>query len=157
LQQCGVRRLLGRVGERSAFYRQKYRGLDLRRCRLTDLPPVTKDELKYHLVDVATDPEMTRAGVERFMADPDNARRRFLGKYVVCRTSGSQGAPLTILHNPLSLEVMYALQMTRGRVEQAGLVEGLRRLVNPVRVAGVALREPFNSTTASWDHMPAAA
>src|SRR5205823_2378924 len=41
--------------------------------------------------------------------------------------------------------------------DPAGLVEGLRRLLRPVRVAGVALREPFNSSTASWDHVPAAA
>lgn len=154
LQQARLRRLLRRVAERSPFYREKYRGIDLRRCRLSDLPPVTKAELAERLDEVVTDRRVTRAALERFMADPANAKTKFLGKYVVCRTSGSQGAPLTVVHNRLSLEVMYALHMTRGRVEQAGLREGLRRLFAPARVAGVGLREPFNSTTASWDHAP---
>src|SRR5207237_5244900 len=38
-----------------------------------------------------------------------------------------------------------------------GLIEGLRRLWRPARLAGVALDQPFNSTTTSWTHMPAAA
>jgi phenylacetate-coenzyme A ligase PaaK-like adenylate-forming protein len=157
VQQFRLRKLLSRAVERSPFYRRRYQGLDVRRCRLADLPPVTKAEIMDHLDEVVTDPQLSHEGLERFMADPDNAQRKFLGKYVVCRTSGSQGAPLTVIHNALSLEVMYALHMTRGRVKEAGLAEGLRRLFNPTRVAGVALREPFNSSTASWDHTPAAA
>ncbi len=157
LQQSRLRELLARVVERSPFYRKKYQGLDVTRCPLADLPTVTKAELVEHLDEVMTDPGVNRRSLEQFMADPENHRRRLLGRYVVCRTSGSQGAPLTVVHNRLSLEVMYALQMTRGRVKPAGLVEGARRLLDPARVAGVALREPFNSTTASWDHMPAAA
>jgi phenylacetate-CoA ligase len=157
VQHSRLRKLLRRVVERSPFYRRRYQGLDVRRCRLADLPPVTKAEIMDHLDEVVTDPQLSHEALERFMADPANAQRKFLGKYVVCRTSGSQGAPLTVIHNPLSLEVMYALHMTRGRVKEAGLTEGLRRLFNPSRVAGVALREPFNSSTASWDHTPAAA
>jgi phenylacetate-coenzyme A ligase PaaK-like adenylate-forming protein len=156
LQQSRLRKLLRRVGERSPFYRKKYQGLDLGRCPLTDLPPVTKAELTDHLDEVMTDRRITRQALDQFMADPENARRKFLGKYVVCRTSGSQGAPLVVIHNALSLEVMYALQMTRGRVKRASVIEGIRRLFDPARVAGVGLREPFNSTTASWDHTPAA-
>jgi len=157
VQQSQLRRLLRRTVERSPFYRRKYQRLDVRRCRLADLPSVTKAEIVDHLDEVVTDRRLSPEALERFMADPANTQRRFLGKYVVCRTSGSQGAPLTVIHNALSLEVMYALHMTRGRVQQAGVVEGLRRLFKPSRVAGVALREPFNSSTASWDHTPLAA
>jgi phenylacetate-coenzyme A ligase PaaK-like adenylate-forming protein len=157
IQQSRLRQLLRKVVERSAFYRRKFQGIDLLHCRLSDLPITTKSELKEHLDEVVTDPGVTRESLAAFMANPKNARRRFLGKYVVCRTSGSQGVPLTVIHNSLSLDVMYALHMTRGHVDRASLGEGLRRLWSPARVAGVALCEPFNSTTASWDHMPAGA
>jgi phenylacetate-coenzyme A ligase PaaK-like adenylate-forming protein len=157
IQQSRLRKLLRKVMARSPFYRQKFQGIDLLRCRLSDLPITTKSELKEHLDEVVTDPGVTRESLLAFMANPENARRKFLNKYVVCRTSGSQGVPLTVIHNSLSLDLMYALHMTRGHVERASLGEGLRRLFSPARVAGVALCEPFNSTTASWDHMPAGA
>lgn len=40
-----------------------------------------------------TDPSMTRAGVEDFVANLDNLGRDFLGRYVVFTTSGSTGVP----------------------------------------------------------------
>src|SRR5438105_2275663 len=93
VQQSRLRRLLHRVAAKSPFYREKYRGIDLDRCRLSDLPPVTKTEIRDRLDEVMTDPRVNRESLERFMADPENHGRRFLGRYVVCRTSGSQGLP----------------------------------------------------------------
>jgi phenylacetate-CoA ligase len=156
LQEKRLRKLLRRVGERSTFYRKKYAGIDLASCRLADLPPTHKDELAEHLDEVVTDPRLNRASLGEFMADPANADRLFLGKYGVCRTSGSQGAPLTVIHNLLSLDVLFGLQMTRGNVSKPTVAETLRRLREPARLAGIALRQPFNSSTCSWSHMPAA-
>src|SRR5438128_572267 len=76
IQQCRLRGLLRRVGENSPFYRRKYQGLDPRRCRLTDLPPTTKGELNDNFDEVMTDREVSLRSLERFMANPDNARRR---------------------------------------------------------------------------------
>lgn len=156
VQEARLHKLLRHVVAHSAFYRKRYQGLDVGRCPLADLPPVTKPELSEQLDDVVTDPHVNHKSLGEFMSDPANHLRRFLGKYVVCRTSGSQGAPLTVVHNPLSLEVMYALQTARGRVERTSPAEGVTRLFKPVKVAGVALIEPFNSTTTSYDHTPAA-
>ena len=156
IQQCRLRALL-QSAKRSPFYRDKYRGIDLDRCRLTDLPPTTKPELIDRVVEMATDPRITREALGHFMADPANAGRLLFGRYAVCRTSGSQGQPLTIIHNPLSLEVLFALQMGRGNVNEVGVAEGLRRLRHPARLAAVALDQPFNSTTTSWSHMPSGA
>jgi phenylacetate-coenzyme A ligase PaaK-like adenylate-forming protein len=157
IQQRRLRRLLLRAGKQSAFYREKYRGIDLARCDLADLPSVRKDELIDRVPEMATDPRITREALDRFLADPANHGRLLFGKYAVCRTSGTQGLPLTVVHNPRSLEVLFGVQMGRGNVGRVGVGEGLRRLWHPARLAGVALEQPFNSSTTSWTHMPAAA
>ena len=69
VQQSRLRRLLHRVAAKSPFYREKYRGIDLDRCRLSDLPPVTKAELMDHLDEVVTDSRITRQSLDQFMAD----------------------------------------------------------------------------------------
>src|SRR5262245_46146503 len=157
IQERRLRRLLRRAGRDSTFYREKFRGIDLARCDLADLPPTTKPELIDRIDEVVTDPRITRGVLDRWMTDPANHGRLLFGRYAVCRTSGSQGPPLTVIHNPLSLEVLFGVQMARGKVGGVGLREGWRRLRNPARLAGVALDQPFNSTTTSWTHMPAAA
>src|SRR5262249_24697208 len=120
-------------------------------------PPTTKPELIDRIDKVVTDPRITREDLDRWMSDPANHGRLLFGRYAVCRTSGSQGLPLTVIHNPLSLEVLFGVQMARGKVGGVRIGDGLRRLWNPARLAGVALDQPFNSTTTSWTHMPAGA
>src|SRR5207248_9565967 len=105
--------------------------IDLVRCRLDDLPPTSKAELIDRVDDHVTDPRLTRTALDRFMADPANHGRKLFGRYVVCRTSGSQGLPLTVVHNPLSLRVLFGLHMGRANVGGASLAEGLRRLWHP--------------------------
>src|SRR5262249_10891648 len=70
IQQRRLRRLLRLVGQRSPFYRDKYRGLDLARCRLADLPPTSKTELMAHFDRVVTDPAVRRAGAGRRLDHP---------------------------------------------------------------------------------------
>ena len=156
-QQGRLRALLRRAGRNSAFYQRKYRGIDLNRCRLEDLPPTNKSELTERIDEVVTDPRITREALSQFLADPANHNRLLFGQYAVCRTSGTQGSPLTVVHNRLSLEVLFGVQMGRGKVGGVSLAEGLRRFRQPARLAAVALNQPFNSTTTSWTHMPAAA
>lgn len=108
LQRDRLRRLLRQAAANSRFYREKYRGLDLQRAALTDLPIVTKDEMRERLDDVFTDRELTRRGLEQFCADEANLGRWYLGRYAVSHTSGSQGAPLWIVQSRECLEVLFA-------------------------------------------------
>ena len=61
------------------------------------LPVVTKAELMSHFNDWVTDPSVTRAQIDAFLADPGNVGRDFLGRYVVCTTSGATGIPAILL------------------------------------------------------------
>lgn len=105
----------------SPFYRHLYRDVDLARVPatasgrsgvvLTELPPVTKQQLMANFDDWVTDPAVTRAGVEAFLADPSLVGTPFLGRYFVCTTSGTTGHPGIFVHDPRSLAVSQAFTL----------------------------------------------
>lgn len=150
------RALLRHAVAHSAFYRDKYRGIDVERCAVTDLPTVTKGELMANFDRVVTDPAVTRAGLERFIDDPANVGELFLGKYPVCHTSGSQGQPMLVVQDRLVLDLLFAFQMTRGNVgyHRLGPLEALTRLFSPARLAVVISKPGFFPSAWAWKHLP---
>ncbi|HET9647511.1 MAG TPA: phenylacetate--CoA ligase family protein [Microlunatus sp.] len=70
------------------------------------LAPVGKPELMARFDDWVTDPAVTRAGVEAFVAEPGNVGQDFLGRYVVFTTSGSTGVPALLVQDQRSVAVM---------------------------------------------------
>lgn len=155
-QDDRLRALLRHAVAHSPFYREKYRGLDIERCAVTDLPTVTKGELMANFDRVVTDPAVTRAGLERFIDDPANVGELFLGKYPVCHTSGSQGQPMLVVQDQLVLDLLFAFQMTRGNVgyHKLGPLEALTRLFSPARVAVVISKPGFYPSAWAWRHLP---
>jgi phenylacetate-coenzyme A ligase PaaK-like adenylate-forming protein len=75
------------------------------RVRLEELPPVTKPELMARFDEWVADPDITRAEVERFVADPDRAGEPFLDRYFVCSTSGTTGEPALFVHDRAAMEI----------------------------------------------------
>src|SRR5262249_31264189 len=131
-QEKRLRRLLRDVARRSPFYGEKFRGIDLDCCALGDLPVTTKSELMDQFDRVVTDPLISRADLEKFIDDPANVERLFLGRYAVCHTSGSQGQSLLVVHDRLTLDLLFTFQMTRGNVGYPfGLLEVARRFITP--------------------------
>lgn len=119
--QAGItRRQLQRLREIVAYaragsthYRRIYRGVPEDVSTVGQLPVVTKAELMSHFDEWVTDPSATRAGVDAFLADPDNVGRDFLGRYVVCTTSGATGSPAILLHDHSALAVYNAVGYAR--------------------------------------------
>jgi phenylacetate-CoA ligase len=156
-QQRRLRQLLRHAAERSPFYADRYRGLDLDRCDLTDLPAVTKGELMADFDRVVTDPAVRRASLEAFLDDPANVGRLFLDRHLVCHTSGSQGQPMFVVQDQLALDLLFAFQMTRGNVNyRFGLLEAVRRLFVPARLAVVVSKRGFFPSAWVWSHLPEA-
>lgn len=150
------RKLLRHAVAQSPFYRDKYRGIDVERCPPADLPPTTKAELMANFDRVVTDPAVTRAGLERFIDDPENVGRLFLGKYPVCHTSGSQGQPMLVVQDRLVLDLLFAFQMTRGNVgyRRRGVLEAAARVFSPARLAVVISKPGFFPSAWAWKHLP---
>lgn len=76
---------------------------------LGDLPPVAKPELMGSFDDWVTDPSVTRAGAEAFIADPARIGALYLRRYFVCTTSGMTGLPGLFLHDRGACAVYQAL------------------------------------------------
>lgn len=104
----------------SRYYRDHYDGVLAPGCparfRIEDLPrlpPVHKPTLMSRFDDWVTDPEVTRAGVQAFVADPDAVGTDFLGRYVVFTTSGSTAEPALLVQDERAIAVMTGLAYGR--------------------------------------------
>jgi phenylacetate-CoA ligase len=111
------------------------------------LPSVTKSELMARFDDWVTDQSVTRAGLERFVADLDNLGRDFLGRYVVFTTSGSTGVPALLVQDRRAVAVMTGLIYVRavGAITPRLLARMLTRV--PRQAAVFASGGHFLSTT----------
>lgn len=156
LAERRLRKLVAYAVARSPFYRRLYRGIDIERFQLQDLPPVTKDMLRERSEDVCTDPRVTPSGLAAFTADPANLGRWFLGRYAVSHTSGSQGPPLSIVQDRAAIELLFGLMSARANAgTKPGPLEGIRRLREPARVAVVALHRGFYPSSSAFEFMAA--
>jgi phenylacetate-CoA ligase len=155
LQRKRLHRLVGMAIDRSPFYREKYRGIDRNRFDLSQLPPCGKNELMAHFDEMVTDPQVKQAEVERFLENPENLGRWFLGRYAVSHTSGSQGQPMLILQDRKSLEIFFALMCSRANpAGTPGVLQGISRLIKPVRVAIVTMRRGSYPSGSAIEFMP---
>jgi phenylacetate-coenzyme A ligase PaaK-like adenylate-forming protein len=108
-----------------------------------------------HFDQVATDPEVRLSEVERFVADPDNLGRWYLGRYAVSHTSGSQGQPMLILQDRKALQVFYALMCSRANPAGApGILQAVSRLLRPVRIAIVTMQRGSYPSGSAMEFMP---
>jgi phenylacetate-coenzyme A ligase PaaK-like adenylate-forming protein len=152
-----LRRLLRHAAAHSPFYLEKFRGLDLRRCPLAELPVTTKPELVERFDDVVTDRRVRLADAARFTEDPANGARLFRGRYHVTHTSGSSVQALIVLQEPADVELLFLLQFTRGNAAFArGLGEVLGRVRRPACLVAITNPDPFNPSCAVWLQMPPA-
>lgn len=111
-QRVRLGALVEHARDRSPFYAELYRGLP-QAPALDQLPVTSKPELMARFDDWVTDPAVTRAGVEDFVADPGNLGRDYLGRYVVFTTSGSTGTPALLVQDHQALAVMTGLALAR--------------------------------------------
>jgi len=78
---------------RSPVYRDAYRGLPEGDLDPADLPVATKRALMERFDDWVTEPVLKRARIEAFLADRRQIGERYMGRFVVWKSSGSTGEP----------------------------------------------------------------
>jgi putative adenylate-forming enzyme len=87
----------------SPFYREAYRQLPDHDLGLRQLPVMARHALMEHFDDWATDRDIRRDGVEAFLADRAHIGWRYLGRYVVWKSSGTTGEPGIYLQDRTAL------------------------------------------------------
>lgn len=87
------RRLVGRVRERSPYYRKiiQDRGIDPLTCTPTDFPVLTKADVARHFDDLVTDRGLTRERITAFLSRSTDPQELMDGRYHVLHTSGTSG------------------------------------------------------------------
>ena len=89
-------------------------------------PVVTKLELMERFDEWATDPQVTRAGVEEFIADPARIGSRYLDRYAVWTTSGITGRRGIFVHDDGAQVVYTAMLIARTSRHIRSLLRGGR-------------------------------
>lgn len=112
-QQARLAELVAFARQHSKFYAERYRAVPERVTDVRQLPVVGKPELMAHLDEWVTDPALTRAGLERFVADRSNIGQLYLDRYTVCTTSGTTGVPAILVQDPHMMTVVGMLNVLR--------------------------------------------
>ncbi|MBA2395349.1 MAG: phenylacetate--CoA ligase family protein [Ktedonobacteraceae bacterium] len=99
-QREQLEELIERARTSSPFYQRLYSHLPEPIPSLQQLPPVTKPELMANFDDWSTDRAITRESANAFMADKTLIGEPYLGKYLICSSSGSSGHRGTFVYGP---------------------------------------------------------
>lgn len=122
-QRRRLTELVAFVRANSHYYADKYSHLPDHITDVRQLQPVMKPDLLKYFDDWVTDPEVTRAGVEAFVADKSLVGHHYLGRYFVCTTSGITGVPTMLVHDAGMLALSSAVELARA-VPNWGLTLG---------------------------------
>ncbi len=145
--------LIAFARKHSAYYANVWRTLPQRELALDELPVATKRELMAHFDEWVTDPEIDRAGVEAFLADRGHIGERFLGRYVVWKSSGSTGEPGIFVQDEDALatyDALIAVQLAATRLV-GSYAWGL--FARGGRAALIAAIGDHFASIASWQRM----
>ncbi|MCS7166517.1 MAG: hypothetical protein RMI91_13190 [Gemmatales bacterium] len=157
LQRRRLQRLVAYAKEHSPFYARRLSHIDPENFRLEEIPPVTKAELMENFEEVVTDPRLKLRDLEDFMSQPQRLGQWYLGQYAVSRTSGTQGMQAIIVQDKSMMELLFALQMTRGTVFPTTPWGILTRLLWRARLAVITIGRGFYPSAAALAYAPKAA
>lgn len=134
----------------SPFYRAHYRHVTPGCTDLSAYPPVTRKLLMANFDEWVTDPQLKKAELLRFIADPNRIAEPYLGKYAVWTSSGTTGVPGIYVQDPDAL-ALYSALMT-SRFEFGAAVADARQLAQgPAKLAFVAAIGGHFAGVVSWE------
>jgi phenylacetate-coenzyme A ligase PaaK-like adenylate-forming protein len=121
----------------SRFYGRLYAHVPPDGAALRDLPVVNKRELMAAFDDWVTNPGVTRASVEAFIADPSLIATPFRGEFFVCTSSGTTGHPGYFVYDRAAIDVYRAFTFARIGRAWFGAVDWWRMAQRGFRWAAV--------------------
>lgn len=157
LQRRRLLDLIAFAQARSPFYRELYRDLPWTETSLGRLPPVTKEMLNAGLARALTDPGIDARELENFLGERGAVGRRFIGRYVALRTSGTTGRTGAMIYDPECWHLFKVLGGLRGLFSggqgyMPGLPGVLRFLTRRHRIAYLVAAGGHFSTAALARH-----
>jgi phenylacetate-CoA ligase len=157
LGRLRLEQLVAHARANSEFWREKFAGVAESSFELTDLPTSNKPELMDNFDRAVTADDLRRDEIESFLEDESNLGIYFKDKYALSHTSGSQGQPLLIVQTKDNLELLFALQASRGNQKSLGVGEAIKHLITPARLAAIIFNPGFYPSSSAFHYMPAGA
>src|SRR6476660_604086 len=157
LGRSRLEQLVAYARANSDFWRDKFAGVTDGSFELTDLPTSSKPELMDNFDRAVTADDLRRDEIESFLEDESNVGVYFNDKYALSHTSGSQGQPLILVQTKDNLELLFALQASRGNQRPVGVGEAIKHFISPARLAAVIFNPGFYPSASAFHYMPAGA
>jgi phenylacetate-coenzyme A ligase PaaK-like adenylate-forming protein len=160
IEQLGrsrLEQLVAHARRNSEFWREKFADVPEDSFELTDLPTSSKPELMDNFDQAVTADDLRRDEIESFLEDESNLGTYFKGKYALSHTSGSQGQPLLLVQTKDNLELLFALQASRGNQKSLGMGEAIKHFITPARLAAIIFNPGFYPSSSAFHYMPAGA
>lgn len=155
-QDRKFRALIAHATARSPFYARRFAGLDPAACQLGDLPVLTKAEMMENFDDLVTDRALKRDELARFMGDPANLGKLYLGRYGVSHTSGSQGRPAIIVQDEAAMLTTFAARFARATPIPRWRLSHVHRLWKPARMVVITVKPGFYPSSSAFAYRPRA-
>jgi len=146
--------LVAHAKSSSPFWRGKLSRFAEDRFELADLPTCCKGELMDNFDRSLTVDDIRRDAIEDFFGDESNLGKYFRGKYALSHTTGSQGQPLFLVQTREQLELLFALQLSRGNVKLT-VREAATHFIWPARLAAVIFKPGFYPSASALQYLPA--
>ena len=137
----------------SPFYRDAYRRLPMRPLDPAEVPVVTRRALMARFDEWVTVPGITRAGVEAFLADRARIGERYLGRFVVWKSSGTTGEPGIYVQDDDALATFDALMAVHLDPPQFAARYSWPIFLGGARAALVAATGDHFASIASWQRL----
>jgi phenylacetate-CoA ligase len=160
IQHLGRKRLgqlIAHARTKSDFWREKLSGTPEDSFKLAELPITNKPELMDNFDQAVAVDDIRRDEVESFLHDESNLGKLYRDKYALSHTSGSQGQPLILVQTKDNIELLFALQVSRGNHKPLGVGEAIKHFIHPARLAAVIFKPGFYATASAFSYMPAGA
>ncbi|MCU0721509.1 MAG: hypothetical protein MUC83_17495 [Pirellula sp.] len=155
VQQERLERLLHIARSQSPFYAARLGKKQSSIDELINLSPVTKTELLEGIDELLTDRDLKVSEVMEFMADPANVGKWYREEYCVYQTSGTQGRSLLVIQDRKTMLTVFSVMAARSAGNRKpSVLEGLKRLIAPKRVAVVTFKAGFYPSRAALSLLP---
>ena len=140
---------------KSPFYEKFYSSLPENISDLSDLPPLTKLQVKAHFDEICTDRKIHFSEVKNFILDPKNIGKPYLGKYLISTTSGMTEPPCPFIADEFMVALGAAITKIRGGLSNWYGIPGILKFLYGGR--RYALMDidggPFSGlATLEWHH-----
>ena len=140
------------LARNSPHYREAWRARPAD-APLQALPIVTKRELMADFDRWVTDPKLTRAAVEDFLADRTHIGEKLLDRYAVWKSSGSSGEPGVFVQDDAALATYDALIGVQLGAARLGRRYASGVFGNGGKAALVTARDDHYASIVSWERL----